>query len=150
MLNSTEQKEASFTSEMALETTREHEGAHASAGSGVERTGDPAVKRSAFWSEKELGRALLIWIALCSVLGFGFVFWVLGVCPSLHTSQAVGEAENRSIRDSRTESPLAGKISEGRAVPGGGIEDGSLQNGLLNFLDNYNRSSGISTTTRYY
>ena len=35
------------------------------------------------WSEKEVGRLpLLIWVTLCSVLGFGFVFGVLGVCPS--------------------------------------------------------------------
>ena len=34
--------------------------------------------------EKGKGRVLLIWVTLCSVLGFGFVFGVFGVCPSLH------------------------------------------------------------------
>ena len=32
-------------------------------------------------------RCLVVWVALSSVLGFGFGFWgfgILGVCPSLH------------------------------------------------------------------
>ena len=37
------------------------------------------------WQWQGLGRPLLIWVALFSVSGFGFIFGVLGVCPSLHT-----------------------------------------------------------------
>ena len=37
-----------------------------------------------FRIENGLGRPLLIWVALCSVFGFGFVLGVLGVCSSLH------------------------------------------------------------------
>ena len=33
---------------------------------------------------KSFGVAVVTWVALPSVLGFGFVFWVLGVCSSLH------------------------------------------------------------------
>ena len=90
-----------------------------------------------------LGRPPLpFWV---SVSFFGF--WV---CALLFTLRRLLERLRTAASATVARKALAGKISEGRAVPGGGIEDGSLQNGLLNFLDNYNRSSGISTTTRYY
>lgn len=38
--------------------------------------------------EWEISGALVVWVAIPSVFGFGSIFGVLGECPSLHTQKA--------------------------------------------------------------